>query len=166
MVTQTEKDALILALNTLIADYGNNYAVGLKYGICKNEQDLFIATSYKKMLDNYLVFNNNVNEIYTFTGGDIIIDDGIPTSLSGTPEEIAWEIIIQVLPIGWSFIIDDVLYLVIYDTQSTIITGDVEDGYCPTCLLDLINCCTTDEMYKIYDKYVCNSSCPTEVNVP
>jgi len=166
MVTQTEKDALITALNTLIADYGNKYAIGLKYGLCKNEQDLFIASSYKNMLDYYSVFNNDVKEIYTFTGGDITIDDGVPVVLNGTIEEIAWEIINQSLSIGLSIIIDDVLYLAIYDNQNTVITGDVEDGYCATCLLDKINCCTTEEMYKIYDKYICNSNCPTETNIP
>ena len=166
MITQIEKDALILALNTVIDEYGKNYSVGLKYGICKDEQELFIAASYKKMLNFYSVFPEEANAIYSFEGGTVTIDDGTPVTLTGTIEEVAFEIVKQNLGVTASLIIDDVLYIYIGESLGTTVTGDVDDDNCAACILDENNCCTTEEMYKIYDKYICTSNCPTETNIP
>ena len=167
MITQVEKNNLILTFDELICHYGAKYAVGLKYGQCKSEQDLFVVSSYRKMLDLYTVFANDVLEAYTFEGGDITFDDGIiPISLSGTIKEVAFEIENQSVPIGMYSIIDNILYIVTYTTQPTDVTGDVTSGICPACLLDKINCITTEEMYSLYDKYYCETNCVTETNIP
>jgi uncharacterized protein (TIGR02145 family) len=113
MIYQSEKTNLINALNDLVVYYGNKYATGLKYGMCKEEQNLFIISSYLKMLNHYNVLPEEMIEIYSFSGGDIVLGDSNqkPVYLSGTIDEIAFEIINQSLSVSISGIYNNLLYI-------------------------------------------------------
>lgn len=90
----------------------------------------------------YCHYDNDENNSYNYPFISYTIDEVI-FQIYNNPE------------IGELIVIEGVLYIVLYNTSLITIAGDVTEEGCPTCLLDSINCLTTEEMYKIYDSYYC-----------
>lgn len=159
MLYQSEKNNLITALQTKIVEYGNIYATKLKYGVACCDQNLFLYTSLLKMVYDYNVYPHEIKDIYTFSGGTVTIDDGVNSyTYTGTDlEQIAFDIMSDFGSSRYCYIFNDTMFILDYDDPShpLTVTGDITPDYCSTCFLDMCNCITTEEMYKIYDKYYC-----------